>query len=180
MKSKKLFELEHEEHIIFQVRRHWFILAVEVSVICASALLPLVVVLTLNLGQYAEAFHLYLITCYALWLLILWMTLFNIWTNYWLDVWTLTNKRFVAVDQHGLFKRTTASFQLARLQDITVKVHGIIPTMLNFGSLEIQTAGEMRVFKTKELPDPENLKSAIFDASYKESAPLSQDITSGM
>jgi uncharacterized membrane protein YdbT with pleckstrin-like domain len=94
------------------------------------------------------------------------MSLFSILTNYWLDVWTLTNQRFIAVDQRGLFNRTTASFRLERLQDITVSIHGIIATFLDFGSLEIQTAGEENKFEARGLPNPEALKSALLDAAH--------------
>jgi uncharacterized membrane protein YdbT with pleckstrin-like domain len=183
MKEKKL-TLDDGEIILFQVRKHWFVLAIEIGVIILTAILPLlfyiVMTSTIDTIMHTHAVFGQFLMFYCVWLILSWMTLFSIWTNYWLDVWTLTNKRFIAVDQHGLFSRTTASFHLERLQDVTISVNGIIATFLNFGSLEIQTAGEARKFKTSGLPDPESLKTQILGASRVVSAPVSQIETGGM
>ena len=88
------------------------------------------------------------------------------WTNYYLDVWTITNKRLIAIDQHGLFHRETASFRLERLQDMNVEINGIIATFLDYGILEAQTAGgDDDKFRATGLPHPRELKSLILEAS---------------
>lgn len=160
--------LDADETIIFSVRKHWFVLALEVFGLAVVALLPLLLY-AFGASSISEAMGgssvPYFIACYAIWLMGVWMALFSIWTNYYLDVWTLTNKRFIAVDQHGLFHRTTASFRLDRLQDVTISVRGIIQTFLHFGALEVQTAGEEQNFRVTGLPDPEVLKSQILDAA---------------
>ena len=132
--------------------------------------MPVVAYIAYNLSPLSERipFELHLgmlIATYAAWLLITWMTLFNIWNNYYLDVWTITNKRLIAIDQKGYFTRTTASFRLDRLQDTSIAVRGIIATLLDFGELEMQTAGEERNFKAYGLPHPGDLKSLILNAS---------------
>lgn len=161
--------LEKDETVLAQVRKHWFILATQIFALVVVAILPLVAYVVLggyistfiNLTPYSGL----LIFTYSAWLLIIWMSLFNVWTNYYLDVWTITNKRLMAADQRGLFFRTTASFRLERLQDIIVNINGIIPTLLDYGSLEIQTAGEERNFKEYGFPSPGNLKAIILNAT---------------
>jgi membrane protein YdbS with pleckstrin-like domain len=162
-------KLESDEHIVLQVRRHWFIIITQLLSLTVVALIPILAYIFLEKmvtsvldhdGAYALLLFLYVV-----WLLFIWMAMFHVWTNYYLDVWTLTNKRFVAIDQRGMFHRTSASFRLERLQDVTTSVDGIIATLLDYGTLEMQTAGEERNFRERGLPSPSTLKAAILEAS---------------
>lgn len=164
-------KLEDDEKILFQVRKHWFVLAVQIFGVVVVAILPyFLFVAVLSNESLATLLRTHVATGYvvglsSLWLLIIWMTLFNIWTNYYLDVWTITNKRLVVADQKGFFYRTTASFRLDRLQDIEISVDGILATLLDYGSLELQTAGEERNFRATGLPYPGTLKATILRAT---------------
>jgi uncharacterized membrane protein YdbT with pleckstrin-like domain len=163
-------QFETDERILIQVRKHWFILAVQILGIVGAALMPLVLYLfIMNTdvpGMKAFAINTSLVfTLYSAWLLLVWMSLFSVWNNYYLDVWTITNKRLIAVDQRGFFSRTTASFRLDRMQDTEISVQGIIATLLDYGSLEIQTAGEDSNFKVYGLPNPGDLKALILSAA---------------
>lgn len=161
--------LETDERILIQVRKHWFILAVQVLSLVVVAIIPPLLyffIASKLTGIFdVSTYGSFLIFGYTVWLLFIWMGLFNVWTNYYLDVWTITNKRVFTVDQRGFFFRTTASFRLERLQDIIISVNGIIPTLLDYGTLEIQTAGEERNFKQFGLPGPASLKALILSAS---------------
>lgn len=162
-------QLEADEHILIQVRKHWFILALQLLAVCIIAVLPLIlyaiVLSTIPLSFDATEYISLSVVLYTSWLVIMWMMLFSIWTNYYLDVWTITNKRLIAVDQKGFFFRTTASFRLERLQDTIVSVNGMLATLLDYGSLEVQTAGEEKNFKAFGLPSPGNLKGIILGAT---------------
>ena len=163
-------QFEADERILVQVRKHWFILAVQILGLVGVALTPLVLYLFLmkasvpgiNVFTFDPGI---LFTLYSAWLLLIWMSLFSVWNNYYLDVWTITNKRLIAVDQVGFFNRTTASFRLDRMQDTEISVKGIIATLLDYGSLEIQTAGEDTNFKVYGLPSPGDLKALILSAA---------------
>jgi uncharacterized membrane protein YdbT with pleckstrin-like domain len=93
------------------------------------------------------------------------MAFFGVWTNYYLDVWTVTNKRLITVDQRGLFNRETGSFRLERLQDVNVSVRGILATLIGYGDLQAETASEDRDFVARGIPDPQELKALILKAS---------------
>lgn len=106
-----------------------------------------------------------LVALYTGWLILSWMGFFSVWTNYYLDVWTITNKRLIAVDQRGLFNRSTGSFRLERLQDINVTIQGIIPTFLDYGNLEAETASNDKEFVARAIPKPQELKALILSAA---------------
>ncbi len=165
-------QLEADEHILIQVRKHWFVISMQLLGVVLIAALPIFfqVVFTYLPPRIHEAIPFTLETpvltsLYAGWFIIMWMALFNIWTNYYLDVWTITNKRLISVDQRGLFNRNTGSFRLERLQDINVSIRGIIPTFLNYGLLEAQTASEDREFVAYNIPEPQELKALILSAA---------------
>lgn len=166
--------LEADEVILKQVRKHWFVITAQILslVIAGAAPLILYLVLTAATGDVLRATvglywpHLFFV--YIVWLSFLWMGAFNIWTNYYLDVWTITNRRVIAVDQRGFFSRTIGSFRLERLQDLNIEVNGLLATMLNYGTLEAQTAaGSEEEFKATGLPNPDELKSIILSAADK-------------
>ncbi|MEY2702541.1 MAG: hypothetical protein RLY43_1174, partial [Bacteroidota bacterium] len=102
---------------------------------------------------------------YVNWILILWVISFFIWTDYYLDVWIITNKNLIDVEQIGVFHREISTTRLARIQDINSEVKGLFQTFLNFGNLSIQTAGSDMVFKIVGIDNPiqvrENLEKAI-------------------
>lgn len=162
-------KLEGDEQMLIQVRKHWFVITMQLLSVCIMGLFPIALYIgavtflasVIDLAPYTAV----LIAAYAMWLLIIWMILFNIWTNYYLDVWTITTKRIIAVDQHGFFFRNTASFRLERLQDTQISINGILATLLDYGSIDIHTAHAEESFKAYNLPKPGELKAMILHAT---------------
>lgn len=162
-------KLEEGETVLKDVRKHWFILLSQSIGVVVSALMPLVLFLFSDLfatsnvpvPATAEVFEGYAVFFYAVWLLIAWMTLFGIWTDYYLDMWIITTRRVIAVDQQGFFRRKVASFRLERLQNVTIDIHGIIATLLNFGHITAETAGNTEAFVIHGVPDPGSMKALI-------------------
>ena len=101
----------------------------------------------------------------CVWVLLLLLTSFAIWTHYYLDLWVVTDRRIILVDQVKFFNRNVSVFRLERMQDIEYKISGIIPTLLNFGTLKAQTAGANESnFNSTGLPDPRGLQAKIQQA----------------
>ncbi len=179
MKAEKI-QLDEDEEILLQVRKHWFILFTNVLGVVILAFLPLpffaVAMSSKIVTSLIPVNDAFVVTLYCAWLIIQWMVLFSIWTNYYLDVWTVTNKRLIAVDQKGFFARTIASFRLERMQDISVSVDGILATFLDYGTLEIQTAGEEDHFKVTGIPSPADIKALIINSSDNLMPPRAQAV----
>lgn len=95
------------------------------------------------------------------WFLLVWISAFIIWTDYFLDVLVITNKRIINVEQKALFSREIASLRLEKIQDVTIDISGILATFLSFGNMRIQTAGEQEEFKIPFIRDPEFVKNMI-------------------
>lgn len=174
-----LFEkihLEPDEHIITIVRKHWFFLASNMLVILIGMIVPLLAWISIffidntsvlyPLRQSLIPYQPYLQFTYALWLIITWMSLAHIWTNYYLDLWAVTDRRIIAINQLGLFRRQVGSFRLEKLQDMNIEINGFIATMLDYGSIEAQTAsGSEEEFQASFIPKPREVKSLILTAA---------------
>ena len=153
--------LKEGEKIAFEIRRHWYVLASESSLIVLLALLPFILLALSGTLELTDQSMLVVVFTSAAWLMLLWGTFFVVWTNYYLDVWVVTTHRIVDIEQFGLFSRDVSEFRLDRVQDITIEVKGVLPTLLNFGDLHVQTAGMMRELKIKHVHDPYEVKNRI-------------------
>ena len=91
----------------------------------------------------------------------IWIMVFTIWVDYYLDVWIITNERLLDIEQIGFFNRVVSELDLKRIQDITSRVYGILPTMFGFGNINIQTAAEEERFKMKTIPHPVTTRRKI-------------------
>ena len=163
-------QLESDETILLMVRKHWFVITMQMFAVIAIAFFPGVAWFSLSFVPFftpvlAAVNTGSTVALYTAWLIVCWMALFSVWTNYYLDVWTVTTKRLITVDQRGLFNRLTGSFRLERLQDVEVSVRGILATFLDYGDLEAETASEDQHFVARNIPHPQEVKALILKTS---------------
>lgn len=156
------------EEIITTVRRHWFNLAVEGAIDIFIFLVIIVAVLGVDsfalFGQFdVDSGKIVPLGFFFLGFmgLLLWMHFFASWSDHWLDVWVITNKRVIDIEQHGFFRREVSSFQLDTIQDITYTISGIIPTWLHFGDVRVQTASISKNLILRQIPFPEDIKEHL-------------------
>jgi len=158
-----MLHLNPKERIIFIKRRHWIVL-LGASLIVFFAFLVLISGLlaissaSVNIPPYYRRI---LVFVFSSFLLFLWLFFFIDFTDYWLDIWILTEKKVMVVEQKGLFHRVVSEFPIERIQDITVDTNGVLQTFLKYGNLQIQTASEKRKFIFKQIPRPYQTKNAI-------------------
>lgn len=104
----------------------------------------------------------------ALYFMVLTVFLFLFWTLYYLDMWIITSNRIIDIEQHGLFSREISEIPMIRVQDVTIEIHGLLETLLKFGTIRVQTAGE-REFFIKGVPKLYEIKNTILKYAHPES-----------
>ncbi|HCP08501.1 MAG TPA: hypothetical protein DIT25_01740 [Candidatus Moranbacteria bacterium] len=160
------------EQIIAVLRRHWFSIIYNLFSIFAAVFLLIgghVYFPTLfPIFQSPEFSGLFLFL-ENLFAMVIWILFFLIWIDYYFDVWIITNKRIVDVKQKGLFNRSVSELELEKIQDITTRVTGMIPTFINYGDVDIQTAGGKDHFLFIEVPDPYRVKDIIMNLQKQKS-----------
>jgi hypothetical protein len=164
----KEFELEPGEHVVREVRKHWFLFLAELLPFAILLILPFVLPHFLNLAPPLAPSVSFLNTHTALvralvgmWLLIWWTGAWSRFTQYFLNAWILTDQRIVDIKQHGYFSREVSSVLLNRVQDVTTDVEGMLPSMLNIGDINVQSAGAVDRFHMRGIPQPEQMRDLI-------------------
>ena len=107
-----MLHFDKGEKVIGEARRHWFVILAHAAFVVILGVVPAIGFLVIeNLYSISSYINLpgspfYLGTfLYLIWLLFLWIAFFIEWTNYYLDVWYITNKKIIDIEQKRLFHR---------------------------------------------------------------------------
>src|SRR3989344_4166039 len=169
--------LEERERVLLVLHRHWFVLVRELSavffMIFAGIMVFSIKSVWYRIVDPVVFDHIisFLLSLYALLILTL---LFAIWINYRLDVWIVTTKRIIDIEQRGLFNREVSEFLITNVQDITIRTPNFISTVLKFGNMTIQTSGAQN-FLVRDIPNAESAKDIILRYCHS-TKPLNQDL----
>ena len=173
--SYQALHLEPDEQVILEVRKHWIVFAVYAVGLFLAGLLPPAALTFLKIFT-PQIFNVnisgntgtILLFFYLLWFLVLWILFFINWTTYYFDVWYVTKKRIIAVEQYHLFDREISNLRFDKIQDVSIETQGIISTFLDFGNIRVQTASEnANDFAMKTVRHPDQVKRIIFGQQNK-------------
>ena len=167
------FKGQQDDEIILHVyHRHWFDILVQFVGVFTVVLLLIVggVLFQWIYGNGNSPIDPTLVSFLGSTLVIFtWFFAFFIWIDYWFDIWIITDQRVVNVEQRGLFVREISELNLTKVQDVTSEIIGIIPSILNFGDVFIQTAGEQERFVFHQVPDPSRIKDMLMKMVHEAS-----------
>lgn len=168
-----MFNLNHlpnpvpEEKILFSVRRHWLTLTWLLLIALLLIFLPIgtLMYLTGNMPSVLSNPTLtpLLVIIGSVFFLFGWLFLFQNYIDYALDLWIVTTKRILNIEQNGLFSRTVSELRLYRIQDVTASVNGFVRTVFDYGLIEIQTAGEHERFTFRDVPHPDAVTKTVLE-----------------
>lgn len=80
---------------------------------------------------------------------------------WWQNKMFVTDEHIVDLDQNGLFQRQISTLRLSRVQDVSVNVNGPLQTILQYGTISVQSAGEKDLFHFDYVPQPYRVKADI-------------------
>ncbi len=162
---ENLLNLQPGERMLMHFRKHWFILFLRLLGIAVVAILPFAgflyagrmgIIPPLMRDSAGLEFAAYF------WLLVIWWTIAGVWTKYYLEIWAVTNRRLLRMEQINLFNREVSVWGIERISEATVRHANVIETLLDFGTLEIQTAGQADKHETVHgVPNPERVREII-------------------
>jgi uncharacterized membrane protein YdbT with pleckstrin-like domain len=159
-------DLNQDEKIIKVLHRNWFylleqffLLIVILGVFMAS-LVFVPVFFPDFLGGVDKSVFLF---AQNFFLLAVWIYGFMIWIDYYFDIWIITSERIINIEQKGMFTRKTSELRYSKIQDVTTEVMGFLPSVLNYGDVKVQTAGEENEFVFRTISDPYNVKNIIMN-----------------
>ena len=156
---------EKEERIFLLIRKHWFnyVLFIFIAVLMIAPVIAFFIYATFINPDIIASETVYIgsvlfIGVYLL--LLIGLELYGI-VDFYLDVYIVTDKRIVDIRQDGLFKRQISELHLRQVQDVNANVQGFFQTLLHFGDVHIQTAGERENFVFQSIPHPYSVAKEI-------------------
>ncbi|MFC1595058.1 PH domain-containing protein [Patescibacteria group bacterium] len=164
-----MIQLRENEKVLLVLHRHWIVIVRRIIMFLLLFVVPIFLVffeslfIYLGLEPFFQPIYFFIMIIY-------WMVIFGFflisWVEYWLDVWIITTDRVIDVEQVALFHREISEFSLIRVQNATIKIPNIVATILGFGNITIQTAGE-KSFSILDIPNVHEAKKIILENAEK-------------
>lgn len=79
------------------------------------------------------------------------------------DSLVITNQRLIDYDQPSLFKREVSEIELASIQDVTYAINGFWQTLLNVGTINVDTSSKSTVVEIRNIAHPAEIQSLIVE-----------------
>lgn len=154
----------HEE-IILLLRPHWatnvWWMAVAILLVFVPLFWPFFSIITLFPQRY-----IFILT--MLWYALVISFVFEQFLTWFFSVNIVTDERIIDVDFYGLLFKQVAVSQIGKIQDLNYVQKGVIPAMLNYGSILIQTAGQIPTFDFTNVPNPDQIVKIISELIQQE------------
>ena len=167
MSLHQLYTSHPGEKLEFSLRRHPIVFLGPIFVFLLLAAIPYVAQQIIFGGKMPALPHPFLDIglklLVSVYYLGIWIFFFSQFTDYYLDINIVTNDRIIDINQKGLFGRSVAELDLTRVQDVHSTIKGIIPTMMNFGTVEVQTAATEENFVFEQIHDPHKVRQRILE-----------------
>lgn len=82
------------------------------------------------------------------------------------NAFIVTSNRVVDIDQRGFFSRTVSEADFDKIQDVSYSIKGMVGTLLKFGTIELQTAGNATNLELQNVHDPKELHHLITESMH--------------
>lgn len=177
-----LYRLPHPmpgEKVVRIIHRDVFIALKRVGLFVLLLALPAIVLLMINqifpTIDNSGMITIIILLSLSVYLLFIWLLFFFSIIDYILDIWIITDKRIIDVQQNGFFSRVISEQMVAKIQDITSDTHGFWPTVWKYGNLTVQTAAEQNKFYFEEISDPEEVRDLLIRLAASATTPSTPD-----
>jgi uncharacterized membrane protein YdbT with pleckstrin-like domain len=162
--------LENNEVVMDIVRRHWIGMAY-ILVSAFIGLFAVVAVAVLAMGDInnatsSDSFKLIAGLGVILLGVVGFMTLLIIYV-YRRSQIILTDKSLVTIVQRGLFNRKVSRLSMSNVEDVSFEQKGLLPTIFNYGTLTVQTAGQEDNFIFPFCPRPNHYAEEMLEARQR-------------
>ncbi|MBP9816853.1 MAG: PH domain-containing protein [Candidatus Pacebacteria bacterium] len=167
--------LQPGEHVLMAVRKHWLIYVGAAIPFAVFAYLPVLALelfakspfVTTPWAHYVSLENPWILFVLGAWWLFVWMGAFSNFMRYFLDVWIITNKRIIDVEQIDFFSREVTSLFLDHIEDVTVHETGFFHTLFGFGNLMVQSAGAADRTELPGISHPKDVRDLLMHQAGK-------------
>ena len=166
-----LDNLRENETVRKVLKRHW----IAFLGLFFYSFLVIIVVISIYLTMWFNALSNFIV---IILLMISSVLLYVEWLNNELDMYVITNKRIIGIDQISFLNRTVSECSLADVQEVNSKTKWVLANIFDYWSVTIQTAWNASNFHMAIVPEPmqsarqilnivEELKKDKWNESFK-------------
>ncbi|HRY59865.1 MAG TPA: PH domain-containing protein [Patescibacteria group bacterium] len=156
-KKKKFINQEDDEKVLKIIRRHLFVLFKENAITMLLLMISFIVM--------AMYFRYNIWVVFVIAFLVFFFCVISIFYHYFTwekDVYIITDRRIVDVDQKTLFAKTQKEAFLNKIQDVTMEITGVSGSLFKYGNVLIKTASDNSL-TLDDVHRPEKVQKIIFD-----------------
>lgn len=160
---------EEKEEVVLFLREHLIVLLPTVLLGGVLLLMP-----TVLLPFFARFLDLpvriptgYVVVGFVFWYVMTFGLLLTRFLRWFFNIYIVTNERLVDIDFVNLLYKEFSEARLEKIQDISFNSRGILAALFNFGTVHVQTAGELPNFSFESVPNPEDIVRTIADLAQK-------------
>jgi membrane protein YdbS with pleckstrin-like domain len=155
MNVARVIKLRDGESVSAVIRNHWLVHAG--NFLLSFLLIALPFFLMVPLFRFGWLGMAVFVSMALAGLIVGWRTAF-VW--YW-NAFIITSDRVIDIDQRGFFERVVSEASYDKVQDVSYKVKGIMGTILNVGSVTVQTAGTNSDLELNDVHEPQEAQHLI-------------------
>ena len=157
--KKVRFETQEiKEEIILLLRRHWVTNLPWILIGLFMFFIPLALSSFQVLSFMPPEFRLMTV---IIWYMIILAYVLESFLSWYFNVYLITDERLVDVDFYSLIYKRVSETKIDRIQDVSYSQGGIVQAMFNFGTVHIQTAGEVPEFAFEDVPRPARITKVL-------------------
>ena len=154
--------LEEEEHIVHVVHKHWLIgckllMLPLISFVCAWGLFSYWAITSPSHTRLA-------ILLLSSWAIASLVWLFRNFLDFYLDAWIVTNHGIIDLEWLGWFHRQSSRILYSDIQGISYEIHGILGTLLRFGTVTVEKISTGSTVSLECAPYPRAVESAVLES----------------
>jgi len=87
----------------------------------------------------------------------------------------LTDRSLVQIIQRTLFNRKVSRLSMSNVEDVNAEQRGIIASLFNYGTLNVETAGEQENFTFTLCPNPNRIADQVIEARQRYAESLEEE-----
>jgi hypothetical protein len=161
MLEKFLFQrhLEDDEHVTMIVHKHWFI-GIKFLILPAASFSFAWGIFSYWTLKVPDGSRLAFILLGA-WAVGSLVWLIRNFLDYYLDAWIVTDHGIVDLEWLGWFHRQSARILYSDVQGVSYEVHGVLGTVLRYGTVSIEKISTGAAVSLNNVPRPKRVESAI-------------------
>lgn len=161
--SRPLLRLRYEQAGEIVWRKHWLFLLKRIYLALPAFLLLSAAIIFVSVSDWVGAYRLPIFLASLVLWIVSFFWLWWEWEDWRNDIYILTDSKIIDVEKKPLFfamERREAT--LDKIQNVALRMPGLLPNILNYGDVLIETAGPTGAFTFNGVSHPAEVRHEIF------------------